>query len=48
MKITFHNARRYSYAALWRTLLGLSKFDEELCVADQGRAQALLDLVKLR
>ena len=48
MKITFHNARRYSYAALWRTLLGLSKFDEALCVADQGRAQALLDLVKLR
>ena len=48
LKITFCDAHQMSYDALWRTLLELSKFDEALCVADQGRAQALLDLIKLR
>ena len=48
LKVTFRNAHQCSYNALWRTLLKLSKFDEALCVADQGRAQALLDLIKLR
>ena len=42
LKITFRNAHKRSYDALWRTLLKLSKFDEALCVADRGRAQALL------
>ena len=48
LKITFRNAHKRSYDALWRTLLKLSKFDEALSVADRGRAQALLDLIKLR
>ena len=48
LKVTFHNAYHRLYDALWTTLLKLSKIDEALCAADQGRAQALLDLIKLR
>ena len=47
-KIIFRNARQDIYQLLCRTLLKLSKFDEALCAADQGRAEALLDLIKLR
>ena len=48
LKVTFHNAYHGYYNDLWRTLLKLSKIEEALCIADQGRAQALLDLIKLR
>ena len=48
LKVIFRNARQDIYQSLCRTLLKLSKFDEALCVADQGRAEALLDLIKLR
>ena len=48
LKVIFRNARQDIYQSLCRTLLKLSKFDEALCAADQGRAQALLDLIKLR
>ena len=48
LKVTFDNAYHRCYDSLWRTLLKLSKIDEALCIADQGRAQALLDLIKLR
>ena len=48
LKVTFHNAYHGCYNDLWRTLLKLSKIEEALCIADQGRAQALLDLIKLR
>nr|XP_058943793.1 tetratricopeptide repeat protein 28-like [Pocillopora verrucosa] len=48
LKIIFRNARQDIYQSLCRTLLKLSKFDEALCAADQGRAEALLDLIKLR
>ena len=48
LKVTFHNAHHCSYNNLWRTLLKLSKIEEALCAADQGRAQAMLDLIKLR
>lgn len=48
LKATFRNAHQVTYSALRETLIGLSKFDEALCAADQGRAQALLDLMKLR
>ena len=48
LKVTFHNAYHGCYNALWRTLLKLSKIEEALCIADQGRAQAMLDLIKLR
>ena len=48
LKVIFRNARQDIYQSLCRTLLKLSKFDEALCAADQGRAEALLDLIKLR
>ena len=48
LKVTFHNAYHDCYNDLWRTLLKLSKIEEALCAADQGRAQAMLDLIKLR
>ncbi|CAH3145227.1 unnamed protein product, partial [Pocillopora meandrina] len=47
-KIIFRNARQDNSQLLCRTLLKLSKFDEALCAADQGRAEALLDLIKRR
>ncbi|XP_078348122.1 uncharacterized protein LOC144633186 [Oculina patagonica] len=47
-KITFRNAFQHAYDALWRTLLLLEKVEEALCVAEQGRAQALEDLMKLQ
>ena len=45
-KISFRNARQHAYTALLRTLVKLEKYDEALCVAEQGRAQALMDLMK--
>ena len=48
LKITFRNARQDIYQSLCRTLLKLSKFEEALCAADQGRAEALSDLIKQR
>ena len=48
LKVIFRNARQDIYQSLCRTLLKLSKFEEALCAADQGRAEALLDLIKLR
>ncbi|KAL9952380.1 hypothetical protein ACROYT_G039630, partial [Oculina patagonica] len=47
-KITFRNAYHRAYTALWRTLIRLDKTDEALSVAEQGRAQALMDLMKLQ
>ena len=48
LKVTFHNAYHGYYNKLWITLLKLSKIEEALCAADQGRAQAMLDLIKPR
>ena len=48
MKISFRNACQDAYTALWRTLLQLGKDEEALCVAEQGRAQALMDLMELQ
>ena len=48
LKITFRDAHQRIYQSLCRTLIKLEKFDEALCAADQGRAEALLDLIKLR
>ena len=45
-KITFRNFNKDSYTALWRTLVKLSRCDQALCVAEKGRAQALVDLIK--
>ena len=47
-KISFRNSYHDAYTALWRTLLRLQKTDEALCVVEQGRAQALEDLIKFR
>ena len=47
-KVTFRNASQRTYAALCRTLVRLEKTDEALCVAEQGRAQALVELMKLQ
>ncbi|KAL9953620.1 hypothetical protein ACROYT_G041067 [Oculina patagonica] len=47
-KISYRNSCQHAYTALWRTLISVQKTDEALCVAEQGRAQALIDLIKLR
>ena len=45
-KITFRTICQDAYDALWRILIRLEQTDEALLVAEQGRAQALLDLMK--
>ena len=45
-KIGFHDMYREEYTALWRILLKTGKTDEALCAAEQGRAQALMDVLK--
>ena len=45
-KISFRSFRHHAYTALLRTLVKLEKYDEALRVAEQGRAQALMDLMK--
>lgn len=45
-KINFRDVYENAYRSLWRTLLKLEKPEEALFVADQGRAQALVDLMK--
>ena len=45
-KISFRDYTKEKYTALYRTLVKLSNFTEALCVAEQGRAQALTDLMK--
>ena len=47
-KISFRNSCRKFYTALWRILLRLQKTEEALCVVEQGRAQALEDLIQLK
>ncbi|XP_078350706.1 tetratricopeptide repeat protein 28-like [Oculina patagonica] len=47
-KISFRNACQCAYTALYRNLVKLARTDEALCVAEQGRAQALKDLIKLQ
>ena len=47
-KINFRTLCPDAYNALWRTLIGLEQTDVALLVAEQGRAQALLDLMKLK
>ena len=47
-KISFRNIYHAAYTALWRALLRLQKTDEALVVVEQGRAQALEDLIKFR
>ena len=45
-KIHFRHRYRDAYTALWRTLLKKRAIDKALCAAEQGRAQALADVLK--
>ena len=47
-KIYFRDSCHIAYTALWRTLVSLQKTNEALCVVEQGRAQALKELIKLQ
>ena len=47
-KISFHDTNQSVYAALWRALLKNGEVDEALYAAEQGRAQALTDILKVR
>ena len=47
-KIGFREQHHVAYAALWRTILKDGKPYEALCAAEQGRAQALMDMLKIR
>ena len=47
-KISFRNSYHAAYTALWKTLVRLGRTTEALFVAEQGRAQALEDLIKFR
>ena len=46
-KISFRDLHRDTYTALWGTLLALRRIDEALCTAEQARAQALVDDLKI-
>ena len=48
LKISFRDLCRFSYDGLWRTLLLLDLTVEALCAAERGRAQALVDDLKIR
>ena len=47
-KISFRVLCHDTYAALLRVLLNLQEIEEALATAEQGRAQALLDLMNLQ
>ena len=46
LKISFQEMYRGVYTALWRVLSKAGETDEALCAAEQGRAQALIDVLK--
>ena len=48
LKISFRVACQQYYTALWEILVRLSRTNEALCVAEQGRAQALVDIMKVQ
>ena len=47
-KRSFRELYHKVYSALWRCLLKIGKNDEALCAAEQGRAQALIDLLMMQ
>ena len=47
-EISVGNACQHSYTALWSILLCLEMPEDALRAAEQGRAQALMDLMKLQ
>ncbi|XP_068680149.1 tetratricopeptide repeat protein 28-like [Montipora foliosa] len=46
LKVTFRDSYRWSYSALWRTLLKNGEIEEALYAAEKGRAQALMDILQ--
>ena len=47
-KISFRSLHQHVYTALWTTLLKIQDTDEALCTVEQGRAQALTDLLNFQ
>ena len=47
LKISFRAKHQFAYTHLWHVLLLLERNDEALYAAERGRAQALLDALKL-
>ncbi|CAH3162828.1 unnamed protein product [Porites lobata] len=47
LKISFRTDHRYAYTDLWHVLVMLRRTDEALYAAERGRAQALLDALKV-
>ena len=47
-KISFRDTKQGAYTALWRALLKNGEVDEALHAAEQGRAQALTDILKVQ
>ncbi|XP_068744009.1 tetratricopeptide repeat protein 28-like [Montipora capricornis] len=47
-KISFRDTNGFAYTALWTALLKNGEVDEALYAAEQGRAQALADILKMK
>ncbi|XP_068683098.1 tetratricopeptide repeat protein 28-like [Montipora foliosa] len=47
-KISFRDTKQFAYNALWTALLKSGEVDEALYAAEQGRAQALGDILKMQ
>ena len=47
LKISFRTDNKYAYDDLWQVLVMLQRNDEALYAAERGRAQALLDALKV-
>ena len=47
-KVSLRNLHQYAYFSLWRSLLWQDKIMEALLAAEQGRAQALKDLLEFK
>ena len=47
LKISFRTKHQFAYTHLWQVLVMLQRNDEALYVAERGRAQALLDALKV-
>ena len=47
-KISFRDTKQDAYTALWTALLNNREVDEALFAAEQGRAQALTDILKVQ
>ncbi|XP_068674036.1 tetratricopeptide repeat protein 28-like [Montipora foliosa] len=47
-KISFRDTKGFTYTAVWTALLKNGEVDEALYAAEQGRAQALADILKMQ